>query len=79
MFDELEKKEAIEYASACVIKIIMEDRHISCAEATKLWYNSKTKAATLDGELWFLAPTRLYAELELEESGDSMWMARPID
>lgn len=66
--------------TARIIKMIMENKKISLAEASKLWYNSKTKKETLDTkEYSFVSVTRCYDELEMELNNDPMWLMNPFD
>lgn len=66
--------------TAKIIKIIMEEKNMSFADASKLWYNSNTKKETLDTkEYCFVSAARCYEELERELNNDPMWLLNPFD
>ena len=70
-----------EMQSKYVIAFIMEDTKMSLAEATKLWYNSKTKAIIIDGnnDYTHVSPTRCYYELQMELTNNPRWMKGQFD
>lgn len=65
-----------EMQSKFVISYLMKDKKCSLGEATKIWYNSKTKAILQDSNIdySFVAPTRCYDELLMELYNDPHWM-----
>lgn len=47
--------------------------------ATKCWYNSKTRNQIITNHLGYVSGMRCYWELSLELSNDSRWMKEPFD
>lgn len=75
---EIENKEIKEMITKYVIELIITELKLSLVEATKLWYNSKTKALLLDNtdDYVHLAPAVCYDELVYEINKDTRWMKR---
>lgn len=71
-----DKNEMYELQSKFVIEYLMKDKGYSISEASKLWYNSKTKFRLQDTEIdySYVAPTRCYDELLMELNNDPHWM-----
>lgn len=77
---KIDLKLIVKDKTAKIIGIIMRERNISFEDASRLWYNSKTKKVTLDTkEYCFVSVARCYEELERELDGDPMWMLNPFD
>lgn len=75
---EIEDIRIKEMITRYVIELIIREQKMTLADATKLWYNSKTKAILLDGEddYTHLAPAVCYDELMYEVNKDPYWMKR---
>lgn len=57
------------------IEIIMKEMNINRDEATKLWYNLKTKKELRDSpEYQFVSVARCFDELEMELNNDPHWL-----
>ena len=70
----------LNYKNSRIIETIMESKHMTFADASKLWYNSRTKKETLDSvEFRFVSAARCYEELERELDGDPLWMINPFE
>lgn len=61
--------------SSLVIQQLVE-KGMNPADATKTWYNSKTRYKIQETDLKYLliAPTRCFDELEMELSNNPHWM-----
>lgn len=76
----IDKELIVKDKTARIVQIIMEEKHMSLADAVKLWYNSKTKKETLDTEeFYFVSTARCYEELERELNNDPLWMINPFE
>lgn len=65
-----------------VIDYLVENRGMSTSEASKVWYNSKTKKCIFDiGDSMFdgIAQTRVCSELLMELDGNPYWMCSSFD
>lgn len=70
-----------EMQSKMVISFLIKDHKLNLAEATKLWYNSRTKAKLIDGtnDYTHVSPARCYDELIMELNNDPHWMKGQFD
>lgn len=60
--------------SEIVVKLLMEDDHLSQDEAMELWFNSKTLLELRKRKLDWASPARCYYELKMELDNDPAWM-----
>lgn len=65
-----------ELQTSVVIEHLVKDNNLSIADATRLWYNSKTKKIMHDSgkDYSFVSPMRCYDELMMEMTGHPRWM-----
>lgn len=71
-----EIEELFEYQASSTIKYIMNDnKNMTREEASKAWYRSKTLEYLKKNNMYWVAPSRCYWELQLEYSRDPRWLA----
>ena len=71
-----DNKKLQELQTKLVISYLMRDKKISFGEASRIWYNSKTKKrlqGTSD-DYSYVEPTRCYDELLMELNKNPYWM-----
>lgn len=73
-----DEQDLLNFQSMHVIKFLMENFNLRRADATSIWYSSRTKKYIEDNNLCWVAPTRVFDELLMERKNDSRWMARPF-
>ena len=60
--------------SEVVIRLLMENDHLSQDEVMDLWFNSKTLLELRKRKLDWASPARCYYELKMELDKDPRWM-----
>lgn len=65
----------IEYKNKVIIGILVDELGMTFIDASKLWYNSKTRHRMLkNGMLEWLGAATCVEELDLELKNSPMWM-----
>lgn len=69
-------KKSQELQTELVISYLMKDKKLNFGDASKIWYNSKTKRRLHESseDYSYVAPTRCYEELLMELNKDPHWM-----
>lgn len=73
-----DEKALLNFQSMCVIRYLMENYSLRRADATSIWYSSRTRRYIEDNNLGWVAPARVFDELLMEKRKDLNWMARPF-
>ena len=76
-----DREQMYEMQSKFVINFLVKDKKLKVGDATRIWYNSKTKQLLQDTEIdySYVAPTRCYDELLMEINNDPHWMKGQLD